>query len=230
MPFFYMDQYYIWLIIPATLIALWAQFKVTSTFNKYNQFKTARGYTAAMIARQILDRNGLQNVAIEHVAGNLSDHYDPRTNVIRLSDTVYNSTSVGAIGVAAHEVGHAVQYATHYAPIKIRAALIPITNIGSSIALPLAIIGIFMGSELLSGIGIILFSAVVLFQLVTLPVEFNASSRAIKTLDEDMLLDSEELKGAKKVLSAAALTYVAALIVAIANLLRLILLRNRNRD
>ena len=230
MRFFYMDQYYIWLIIPATLIALWAQIKVKSTFNKYNQVRTGRGTTAAMIARQILDSNGLQNVTIEHVAGNLSDHFDPRTNVIRLSDTVYNSTSVGAIGVAAHEVGHAVQYATNYGPIKIRAALIPITNIGSTIALPLAILGIFAGIELLSGIGIILFSTVVLFQLITLPVEFNASSRAIKTLEQDMLLDSNELKGAKKVLTAAALTYVAALIVAIANLLRLILLRNRNRD
>ncbi|MFZ2538356.1 MAG: zinc metallopeptidase [Oscillospiraceae bacterium] len=230
MGLFYMDQYYLMLVIPAALIALWAQIKVKSTFNKYNQFKTSRGNTAAMVARQILDRNGLQNVAIERVAGTLSDHYDPRQNVIRLSDTVYNSTSVGAIGVAAHEVGHAVQYATNYAPIKIRAALIPVTNIGSSIALPLAIIGIAMGSQLLTGVGIILFSAVVIFQLVTLPVEFNASSRAIKTLDEDMLLDGEELAGAKKVLSAAALTYVAALIVAIANLLRLILLRNRNRD
>ncbi len=230
MPFFYMDQYYLLLVIPATLIALWAQFKVKSTFNKYNQFKTARGNTAAMVARQILDGNGLQNVAIERVAGSLSDHYDPRKNVIRLSDTVYNSTSVGAIGVAAHEVGHAVQYATKYAPIKIRAALIPITTIGSNAAIPLAIIGFAMRSELLVNAGIILFLAVVLFQLITLPVEFNASSRAIKTLDENMLLDGEELTGAKKVLSAAALTYVAALIVAIANLLRLILLRNRNRD
>lgn len=230
MPFFYMDQYYILLVIPAAIIAMWAQFKVSSTFKKYNNVKSSRGYTAAMVARQILDSNGLQNVAIERVAGNLSDHYDPRKNVIRLSDTVYNSTSVGAIGVAAHEVGHAVQYATKYFPIKLRATLIPITTIGSNIALPLAVIGIFMGSELLSGIGIILFLSVVLFQLVTLPVEFNASSRAINTLDQDMILDSGELKGAKKVLTAAALTYVAALIVAIANLLRLILLRNRNRD
>lgn len=230
MPFFHFDQYYIWLVVPSLLIALWAQFKVKSTFNKYNQYKTSRGNTAAMVARQILDRNGLQNVAIERVAGSLSDHFDPRKNVIRLSDSVYNSTSVGAIGVAAHEVGHAVQYATKYAPIKIRAALIPVTNIGSTLALPIVFLGILMGNDFLSMAGIILFSAVVLFQLVTLPVEFNASSRAIKTLDEDMLLEGDELKGAKKVLSAAALTYVAALIVAIANLLRLILLRNRNRD
>lgn len=230
MPFFYMDQYYILLVIPAALIAMWAQFRVSSTFKKYNKVMSSRGYTAAMIARQILDSNGLQNVTIERVAGNLSDHFDPRKNVIRLSDTVYNSTSVGAIGVAAHEVGHAVQYATNYFPIKLRAALIPITTIGSNIALPLAVIGIFMGSELLSGIGIILFLSVVIFQLITLPVEFNASSRAIKTLDQDMILTADELQGSKKVLTAAALTYVAALIVAIANLLRLILLRNRNRD
>lgn len=225
----YFDSYYLLLVLPALLIAMWAQFKVSSTFKRYNSVPSQRGYTAAMVARQILDENGLSNVAIERVSGSLTDHYDPRKNVIRLSDTVYNSTTVGAIGVAAHEVGHAVQYATNYFPIKIRSALIPLTNIGSTIALPLAVIGIFMGSELLSGIGIILFCAVVLFQLVTLPVEFNASSRAIATIDEKMILSSEELKGAKKVLTAAALTYVAALIVAIANLLRLLLLRNRNR-
>lgn len=227
-PFF--DQYYWILVIPATLIALWAQIKVKSTFNKYNKFKTSRGNTASMVTRQILDRNGLYNVNIEHVRGNLTDHYDPRRNVIRLSDSVYNSTSVGAIGVAAHEAGHAVQYAEHYVPIKIRAALIPITTIGSNVAIPLAFIGLWMRSDLLINIGIILFLAVVLFQLVTLPVEFNASSRAIKTLDSDSLLNGEELSGAKKVLTAAALTYVAALIVAIANLLRLILLKNRNRN
>lgn len=226
--FFRIDNYYLYLIIPSMIIAIWAQMKVSSTFSKYNVVKNARGYTGAMVARQILDANGLRNVQIEHVAGNLSDHYDPRTNVVRLSDSVYNSTSVGAIGVAAHEVGHAIQYATKYGPIKLRASLIPITTISSSIALPLAIIGIFMNSVILANIGIWLFAAVVFFQLVTLPVEFNASSRAIKSLDSNMILDENELKGAKKVLSAAALTYVAALIVALANLLRLILLSKRN--
>lgn len=225
---FYFDQYYWLLVIPATLIALWAQIKVSSTFRKYNTIKSASGCTAATAARRILDQNGLQGVSIERVSGSLSDHYDPRSNVIRLSDTVYNSTSVGAIGVAAHEVGHAVQYAQGYGPIKFRAALIPITNIGSMAALPLAVLGLIMGFELLVNIGIILFSVVVLFQLITLPVEFNASSRAIKTLEGDNILSSNEITGAKKVLSAAALTYVAALLVSIANLLRLILLRDRN--
>lgn len=225
---FYLDPFYIYLVVPALLIALWAQMKVSSTFKKYNQVRSERGYTAAMIARQILDDNGLQRVAVEHVGGNLTDHYDPKANVIRLSDTVYGSTSVGAIGVAAHEAGHAVQYSVGYVPIKLRAALIPITNIGSMVAMPLAVLGIFMGNELLSGIGILLFMAVVVFQLVTLPVEFNASSRALAVIEEKMILSDDERKGAKKVLTAAALTYVAALIVAIANLLRLVLLRNRN--
>lgn len=228
MPYFLYDQYYLLLVIPAALIALWAQIKVKSTFNKYSGFHASRGYTAAMVARQILDENGLQYVRIEHISGSLSDHFDPRGNVIRLSHTVYNSTSVAAIGVAAHEVGHAIQYAKKYVPIKFRAALIPITQIGSTIALPLAIFGIAIRMDWMVSLGIILFSAVVLFQLITLPVEFNASSRALKTLETDMILDGMELQGAKRVLTAAALTYVAALIVSLANLLRLLLLRNRN--
>ncbi|WMJ22379.1 zinc metallopeptidase [Paludicola sp. MB14-C6] len=228
MPFFWYDQYYLFLVVPAALIALWAQIKVKTTFNKYSGYHAARGYTAAMVARQILDENGLQNVRIEHICGNLSDHFDPRSNVIRLSDSVYNSTSVASIGVAAHEVGHAIQYAKNYAPIKFRAALIPITQLGSSIAIPLAIFGFAIRMDWLMTFGILLFSAVVLFQLITLPVEFNASARAIKTLETDMILDEIELQGAKKVLTAAALTYVAALLVAIANLVRLLLLRNRD--
>lgn len=229
MPFFYIDQYYLLLVVPAMLIAFWAQIKVKSTFNKYSGLHNRRGLTASMVARKILDDNGMQHVRIEHISGSLTDHFDPRRNVVRLSDTVYNATSVAAIGVAAHEVGHAVQYAKNYAPIKIRSALIPVTNIGSSLAFPLAIFGIFMGIEWLTTVGIFLFIAVVVFQLVTLPVEFNASSRAINTLEQDMVLDTEELRGAKKVLTAAALTYVGALIVAFANLFRLILLSNRNR-
>lgn len=230
MPYFYYDQYYILLVIPAALIALWAQIKVKTTYNKYSNYYASRGYTAAMMARQMLDDNGLQHVRIEHIAGSLTDHYDPRSNVVRLSDTVYNSTSVAAIGVAAHEVGHAIQYARNYVPIKVRAALIPVTQIGSTIALPLAIFGLIIQMDWMFSLGILLFLAVVLFQLITLPVEFNASSRALKTLETDMILDTEELKGAKKVLTAAALTYVAALIVAIANLARLLLLRNRRND
>lgn len=227
---FYFDVYYLYLVIPATLIALWAQIKVKSTFAKYNNIRTSRGFTAAEIARRILDQNGLHSVRIERVAGSLSDHFDPRTNVVRLSDSVYSSTAVAAIGVAAHEVGHAVQYATKYAPMKVRAALIPVTQVGSTIAFPLAIFGIIAGIEWLITIGILLFSAVALFQLVTLPVEFNASSRALETLESNAMLEESELKGAKKVLTAAALTYVAALIVALANLLRLILLSRRNDD
>ena len=188
-----------------------------------------KGYTAAMLARQILDENGLQHIRIERVAGELTDHYSPKEDVIRLSDSTYNSTSVGALGVAAHEVGHAIQYGVGYFPIKVRNAFIPITQIGSSIAWPLAILGIILGFPLLTEVGILLFCAVVLFQRLTLPVEFNASHRAICTLREDRILDEDELKGAKKVLAAAAMTYVAALIVAFANLLRLLALRNRDQ-
>ena len=208
---------------------MWAQVQVKSTFARYNRVPNRRGYTGAMLARQILDENGLQHIRIERVAGQLSDHYSPKEDVIRLSDSTYNSTSVGALGVAAHEVGHAIQYDVGYFPIKIRNALIPITQVGSSVAIPLAVLGLILSFPLLTEIGILLFCAVVLFQLFTLPVEFNASRRAVRTLDEDGILDQDELKGAKKVLSAAAMTYVAALIVAIANLARLLALRDRNQ-
>ncbi len=223
------DRYYLFLVIPALLISMWAQIRVKSTFARYNRVPNRRGYTGAMLARQILDENGLQHIRIERVAGELSDHYSPKEDVIRLSDSTYNSTSVGALGVAAHEVGHAIQYDVGYFPIKIRNAFIPITQIGSSVAIPLAILGLILGFPLLTEVGILLFCAVVLFQLFTLPVEFNASRRAIRTLDEDGILEQDELKGAKKVLSAAAMTYVAALIVAIANLARLLALRDRNQ-
>lgn len=230
MPYFYMDYYYWILVIPATLIALWAQIKVKTTFNKYSRFYNSKNLTGAMVARQILDSNGLHHVSIERVNGELSDHFDPRANVVRLSNSVYNSTSVAAIGVASHEVGHAIQYANKYSPMNVRAALIPVTNIGSTLAFPLAFIGLFAKIHWLTVFGILLFVAVVLFQLVTLPVEFNASGRALRTLRDDMILDEDELSGAKKVLTAAALTYVAALIVALANLARLILLSRRNDD
>lgn len=224
-----MDYYYWILVIPALLISLIAQVKVKSTYARYNRVPNHRGYTAAMLARQILDENGLQHIRIERVAGELTDHYSPKEDVIRLSDSTYNSTSVGALGVAAHEVGHAIQYGVGYVPIKVRNAFIPITQIGSSIAFPLAILGLILGFPLLTEVGILLFCAVVIFQLLTLPVEFNASHRAIRTLREDNILDADELKGAKKVLAAAAMTYVAALLVAFANLLRLLALRDRNQ-
>lgn len=227
--FYYFDQYYLYLVIPATIIALIAQLNVKSAFNKYSKIYNYRGYTGYEIARRILDQNGLFDVRIEKVSGSLTDHFDPTAKVVRLSDTVYNSTSVAAIGVASHEVGHAIQHNVGYFPIKIRMAIVPITNIGSSLAIPLAIMGLVFGSNLLVNVGIWLFLVVVFFQLVTLPVEFNASSRALKTIREDNILETkEEYNGAKRMLQAAALTYVAALIVAIANLLRLIALANRN--
>lgn len=229
MPMFYYDSYYLMLVIPALLISGIAQFFVKSTFSKYSKVLSQRGMQAHEIARKMLDDNGLYHVQVERVSGHLTDHFDPTSNIVRLSDSVYSSQTVASIGVAAHEVGHAIQYANNYIPIKIRAVLIPVTNLGSSIALPLAMLGIFFSLEFLVTAGILLFSAVVLFQLVTLPVEFDASIRAINTLDTDGYLSRDELKGSKRVLSAAAMTYVAALIVSLANLLRLVLLSRRER-
>lgn len=226
---FYIDNYYIYLVLIPLIISIFAQMNIKKTFNKYNRIGNKNGYRSEQVARMILDKNGLTNVRIERVAGSLSDHFDPKNNVIRLSDTTYNSQSVGAIGVAAHEVGHAIQYSEGYFPIKIRNAVIPLTNIGSSVAIPLAILGIFFSFPPLINIGIFLFLFVVIFQFITLPVEFNASSRAIKTLNNFNILDEEELKGSKKVLSAAAMTYVAALLVAIGNLIRLLLISKSNR-
>lgn len=230
MPFFYFDYYYILFVIPPLIFAAWAQFKVKSTFHKYAGYHSGQGYTAVMIARQILDQNGLFHVKIEMTIGNLTDHFDPRANVIRLSESVYHSTSVASIGVAAHEVGHAIQYSKGYLPIKIRNAVIPLTNIGSTLAFPLAILGVIFSFEPLITIGIWLFVAVVFFQFITLPVEFNASRRALNTLKNDHILIGEEYTGAKKVLTAAALTYVGALLVAVGNLLRLLALTGRRRD
>ena len=226
------DWYYLVLVVPAMLLALWAQFKFNSTFRRYAQVPSLRQLTGAQAAETVLRQNGVTGVRIERVSGNLTDHYDPRQNVIRLSDGVYGSTSCAAIGVAAHEAGHAVQYAQEYTPIKVRQAIIPVTRIGSMMSWPLLIIGLVLSSGILIDIGLLLFSAVTLFQLVTLPVEFNASSRALKALEEGHLLTDEELVGAKRTLSAAAMTYVAALAVSLAQLLRLILLfgnRGSNR-
>ncbi len=226
------DWYYLVLVVPAMLLALWAQFKVNSTFRRYAQVPSLRQLTGAQAAETVLRQNGVTGVRIERVSGNLTDHYDPRQNVIRLSDGVYGSTSCAAIGVAAHEAGHAVQYAQEYTPIKVRQAIIPVTRIGSMMSWPLLIIGLVLSSGILIDIGLLLFSAVTLFQLVTLPVEFNASSRALKALEEGHLLTDEELVSAKRTLSAAAMTYVAALAVSLAQLLRLILLfgnRGSNR-
>ncbi len=218
------------LVLPAVIFALVAQIMVKSTFSKYSSENNQHGYTAKEVARKILDENGLYSVSIEYVRGSLTDHYDPSANVIRLSDSVYNSTSVAAIGVAAHEVGHAIQHAQGYTPIKVRQAIIPITQIGSSLALPLVFIGMLIGAlQWLIPVGIFLYTGVVLFQAITLPVEFNASRRALKTLDENVILYKSEVKMAKKVLTAAAMTYVAAMFSSLMSLLRLILLASRNR-
>lgn len=224
------------ILIPAIIFAMWASSNVKSTYKKYSQVHNSRGLTGAQVARQILDMNGLNFVMIEHISGELTDHYDPKNNVIRLSDSTFNSTSVAALGVAAHECGHAVQYKESYFPIQIRAAIIPMTNIGSYLAVPLIIIGLLFASrgatslsEIMVNAGLILYSLVVLFQLITLPVEFNASSRALKTLQSSSLLSLDEMPAAKKTLTAAALTYVAGLVSALATLLRLFLLSRGGR-
>ncbi|MBR2453079.1 MAG: zinc metallopeptidase [Clostridia bacterium] len=230
--FYGIDMTYIILVMPALIFAMYAQSKVNTTFNKYRTVANSKGLTGADVARKILDMNGLHNVIIERTAGNLTDHFDPRANVVRLSDATYSSTSVAAIGVAAHEVGHAVQHAEGYAPIKVRNAIVPVVQIASYAAWPLAIFGILLSFSGLATFGVLLFGAVVLFQIVTLPVEFNASSRALKTLESNAILNGEELSASKSVLSAAAMTYVASAVVAIANLLRLLSLVGfgRNRD
>ncbi|MDE6764404.1 MAG: zinc metallopeptidase [Oscillospiraceae bacterium] len=225
----YFDSTYL-IVLPAIIFALIAQIMVKTTFSKYSSENNQHGYTAKEVARKILDENGLYNVSIEYISGNLTDHFDPSSNVIRLSDSVYNSTSVAAIGVAAHEVGHAIQHAKGYTPIKIRQAIIPITQIGSNLAVPLVLIGVLFGAfQWLIPVGIFLYAGVVLFQAVTLPVEFNASSRALKTLDENVILYKNEVRMAKKVLTAAAMTYVAAMFSSLMSLLRLIMLSNRGR-
>lgn len=217
MPYYnFMDRYYWILIIPTMLFALWAQTKVSTTFNKYSRVVSTSGLTAAEVCRRILDANGLYHIRIEHIAGKLTDHFDPTSNVIRLSDAVYNSRSVASIGVAAHETGHAIQHAVGYGPIRIRSAIIPITNFGSRLAMPLILLGFVFQWQPVVQIGILLFSLMTIFQLVTLPVELNASGRALRTLEGDEILVGDEVRQAKKVLTAAAMTYVAALLTSAA--------------
>lgn len=210
------------LLIAAFIFSIFTSINVKSTFRKYNKMPSSRGMSAATIARQILDSNGLYNVQITRVSGELTDHYDPRTNTVALSAPVYDSISVGAIGVAAHEVGHAIQYAENYTPIKIRMAILPVAQFGSSAWILFFILGIVFNMPLLRGVGIGLFAAIVLFQLITLPVEFNASYRALATIKDQGILFGGEYNGAKKTLTAAAMTYVASLAVALLQLLRLI--------
>ena len=232
-----LDMTYITLVLPCILLSLWASSNVNNTFKKYEKQLNRRGITGAEAAMRVLTVNGVQGVRIDRVSGSLTDHFDPRTNVIRLSDKVYNATSTAAIGVACHEAGHAVQYAEGYAPIKLRAAIIPITNFGSKIAMPLILAGILFTSlgqfsTLLVELGIAAFSLSLVFQLVTLPVEFNASRRAMKAIEATGILTEEEQQGARKTLKAAAMTYVAATAVALAQLLRLVMLfgGRRRRD
>ncbi|MGO5028625.1 zinc metallopeptidase [Candidatus Agathobaculum pullicola] len=225
------DMYYIVLVVPCIILAFWAQSKVKSTFGKYSQVLNRRGLSGAQAADAVLRANGVTGVRIERVSGRLTDHFDPRSNVIRLSDAVYDSTSVASVGVAAHEAGHAVQHAVGYFPIRLRAAIIPLTQFGSMAAFPLILLGIFLNSETFINIGILAFGLATLFQLVTLPVELNASSRALAAIRERNLLYEDEYPMAKKTLTAAAMTYVAALAVSLAQLLRLLLIfGGRRRD
>ena len=232
MPFFYYFDTYYWIIlVPAMLIALLAQINVSSTFNRYSRIASRRGLTGAQAAEEVLRAHVVYGVRITRVSGKLTDHYDPKTNTIRLSDAVYGSTSIASVGVAAHEAGHAVQYAQEYGPIKLRGAIIPVCNFSSQISILLIILGFALYSRPLFAVGVVLFAVAAFFQVVTLPVEFNASRRAIQSLRDTHMLDHQELRGAKKVLGAAAMTYVAALLVSIAHLLRYILAFNsRRRD
>ena len=227
--FYGIDPLYIYIVLPAILLSLFAQIKVKSTFSKYS--KHLCHLSGAEAARRVLEANGIFNVAIERTHGSLTDHYDPKANVIRLSDTVYDNATVAAVGVACHEAGHAVQYAKHYSPIKIRNMLYPVCNLGSQLSMPLLLIGFIFNFPILLYVGIAFFGIAITFQLVTLPVEFNASKRAITAIRENnILLNDGEVKGARKVLTAAALTYIAAFLVSLAQLLRFLIIANRRRD
>lgn len=224
------NYYYIILVLPMVIFSLIASAKVNSSFAKYSKVASSRGLTGAQAAFEILRHYGITDVRIERVSGKLTDHYDPKTNVIRLSESVYSSASVAAIGVACHEAGHAAQYAQGYLPIKIRNSVFPVASLGSRAGIPLAILGFFLNFQILAIIGVVFFSFAVLFQLVTLPVEFNASRRALSVIDSADILSESEKRGAAKVLKAAAMTYIASLAVSLANLLRLILMINRRKN
>lgn len=229
MPYFYLDKYYLILVVPAIVLSLVAQMLVKKTYGKWSRVRNSRNITGATAAQRVLSYYGINNVQIGQSSGKLSDHYDPRSNIIRLSPEVYSGSSIAAVGIACHEAGHAAQHAENYLPIKIRNKILPIANLGSSFGVMLAVIGYFLGFGILVDIGIVLFASVVAFQLITLPVEFNASRRAVNVISETQLLLSEEQSGAKKVLTAAAMTYVASLLVSVASLLRLILRFNNRR-
>lgn len=230
MPYYYFDSTYILILIGA-VISMIASAKVKSTYAKYGKVMSRSGLTGTDAARTILDNAGLRHVRIERISGDLTDHYSPKEQVLRLSDTTYNSRSIAAIGVAAHECGHAIQHADHYAPLTVRNSIVPVVNIGSTLSWPMILLGLIFGFTGFLKLGILFFSFSLIFQIITLPVEFNASSRALRILDDSGMLYGEEISGAKKVLSAAAMTYVAAVIASLLSLLRLIILfggRRRN--
>lgn len=218
------------ILIPGLLLAMYAQAKVSSTYNRYKKVTSHSGYTGAQFARKMLNDNGLYDVTITQISGRMSDHYDPRANQVRLSAEVYNGTSIASLGIAAHEVGHAVQHATNYFPLTVRNLVVPVTNFSSSIYMLFIFIGIIMNSFSMIQFGIMLFAVIVIFQVITLPVEFNASRRAIATLGGNGVLDAEELSGAKRVLGAAAMTYVAAMVTAVLQLLQLLMVFGGHND
>ena len=229
---YYFDPTYI-LVLIGVVISLWASAKVKTTYSKYSRVRSMSGLTGAQVADQILRANGIYDVRIEHVSGELTDHYDPANHVLRLSDSTYGSTSVAALGVAAHECGHAIQHARHYVPLTIRGALVPVANFGSGISWPLIIMGLFIRGEmstLFINLGILMFSLAVLFQIITLPVEFNASGRALKILKNSGMLYESEVREARSVLTAAALTYVASAASALLQLLRILILTGGRRN
>jgi hypothetical protein len=226
---FFIDEYYLMLVVPTMILSLWAQFKVKSTFAKYSKVACSRRITGTDAAVLLLKSNSINDVKVEAVGGSLTDHYSPRDKKLRLSELVYGSTSIAAVGVAAHEAGHAIQHALHWGPLVMRSTLVPVANIGSSLGPWIAIAGLALSFPPLINVGILLFSGAVLFYLITLPVEFNASNRAIAILRANKVLSENELKGVKKVLTAAALTYIASALTAVASLLRLILLSRRRR-
>jgi len=236
MPYYYgFDWTYLVIVLPCLILSMWASSRVNNTFKRFSKQISSRRITGAEAAQRVLRNSGVHGVRVERISGNLTDHFDPKTNVIRLSDSVYDNPSTAAIGVACHEAGHAVQYAESYLPIKLRAAIIPITNFGSKLAMPLILLGVVLSaignfSYTLIYLGILCFSLSLVFQLITLPVEFNASRRALEAIDQAELLTLEERRGAKKTLSAAAMTYVAATAVALAQILRLLLLFGRRNN
>lgn len=227
--YYYMDPTYVLVLIGA-VICMIASANVTRTFNKYSRYGSRKSVTGAQVAEMILRNAGINDVRIEHIGGNLTDHYDPRAGVVRLSDSVYGAATIAAVGVAAHECGHVIQHHVGYLPIQIRTAIVPVVNIGSKLSWPVIIIGLIIGHTKLIYVGIILFALTLLFQIVTLPVEFNASGRALRILEDSGMLDQDEIKGAGRVLTAAAMTYVTAVVSTLLQLFRLLLLFGRRSE